>query len=375
MVLRHQSPFRKPMRTFSLLAVSWWRRTLRGPDVFPVSLCEETTRTPSRSFENSKSGPEEEPRGASKNILWGHPVDMMARPNPNKLVRFLLNPNAKHPFTMPVLSRGGRNEGDDLVPDARLSPSFKTTAPPFCQSNRAFRGAPRRNSASLFSPLRRRGERSPHIARKRREEFPSQCRTTPHLSPGFPQFPIFSGACSFPPIRADGTVLFEPPYSQSPSKNLSVAAKKFSCFPHRNFSRSQLKEGLNPSRRSWRLFEFFPCSGPRAGDEVGERMWCMLWWDFPPQVAWQCVFKFPGALVPVWPPLSPFRCPRKVNSPAHGYSPCLLSDPRETPFPRPFTSAPFGGEGGSVRGRKFLEVSFENSHPYDVSAVFVLFLL
>ncbi|KAG0724352.1 hypothetical protein GWK47_040762 [Chionoecetes opilio] len=61
---------------------------------------------------------------------------------------FLLNPNAntlQHARFEAVVSK---TEGDDLVPDARLSTSFKTTGSHVLPVESELAGTPRRNSAS-----------------------------------------------------------------------------------------------------------------------------------------------------------------------------------------------------------------------------------
>ncbi|KAG0726231.1 hypothetical protein GWK47_037063 [Chionoecetes opilio] len=143
-VLRQsEASFRKAKLILQLAgSVHCARRTLRGPPMFPPSLCEESRRT-NRSRSRLKipmSGPEEE-QGCFEDILEvtrGH--EAAGQPKQSR-PSFLLNPNAKHlhPHFASVEAVVVETEGDDLSLDAR----FVTSSRPlqhFCQSNPSCRG-------------------------------------------------------------------------------------------------------------------------------------------------------------------------------------------------------------------------------------------
>ncbi|KAG0723056.1 hypothetical protein GWK47_043358 [Chionoecetes opilio] len=225
MVLRHQSLLQEGQCVILQLAgsVIGGRRTLtRSSDVSTVSLCEESTKGPSitESFEDSNVGTRGRAEAGFEDILEDHLVDMMAAGQPKQASsEFLLNPNASTLHHASVPKPGCETEGDDLVPDARSSPSFKTTAATFCQSNPSLPGPPRRNSASS-SPVRRTARRSIRIAREGREEFSVPMQDQPLRYLLVPQFHDLLGGLLSPAIRARWTVLFGPPYSQCPFQEL-----------------------------------------------------------------------------------------------------------------------------------------------------------
>ncbi|KAG0717416.1 hypothetical protein GWK47_054500 [Chionoecetes opilio] len=94
--------------------------------LLPVSLCEESTKD-HRSRSRLKipmSGPEEEPRLASKGILEDHLVDMMAEPT-KQLRPDSCSIRSKHLAPCQCSKPWCRNRRRDLVPEPASSTSFR----------------------------------------------------------------------------------------------------------------------------------------------------------------------------------------------------------------------------------------------------------
>ncbi|KAG0719002.1 hypothetical protein GWK47_051373 [Chionoecetes opilio] len=188
MVLRHQSLLQEGQCVVLQLAGSHWCEELYEVlRCFPtVSLCEESTKD-HRSRSRLKipmSGPEEEPRVASKTSLRSL-VDMMAAGQPKQASsEVLLNPNASTLHHASVRSRGVETEGDDLVPDARFVHLLQDhCSQRFCRRIRACRD-PKKELGVIF-PCEEDGDAvPPYRQRGTGGVFSSQCRT--NLSGIFP---------------------------------------------------------------------------------------------------------------------------------------------------------------------------------------------
>ncbi|KAG0727917.1 hypothetical protein GWK47_033616 [Chionoecetes opilio] len=135
------------------------------------------------------SGPEEEPRLASKTSLRITPMDMMAAGQPKQASPgFLLNPNASTLHHASVRSRGVETEGDDLVPDARFVHLLQDHCSPVSASRiRACRD-PKKELGVIF-PCEEDGDAGLRIAREGREEFSVPMQDQPLRYLLVPQFP------------------------------------------------------------------------------------------------------------------------------------------------------------------------------------------
>ncbi|KAG0710007.1 hypothetical protein GWK47_002608 [Chionoecetes opilio] len=210
-----------------------WRRTLRGPPMFPSSLCEESTKDHrSRScLKIPMSGPEEEPRLASKTSLRSPRGHDGGQANQSKLHPSSCSIRMQAPCTMPVFEAVVSNRKAmilSLTPAS--STSFKTTAATFFWARRirACRDPQEGTRRHLF-PCEEDGDAVPPYRQRGTGGFsvPKQDQPLRYLLV-FPSSTIFSAACPSPPqFVGRWTVLFETAIlPMSIPKNLSGSCER-----------------------------------------------------------------------------------------------------------------------------------------------------
>ncbi|KAG0711887.1 hypothetical protein GWK47_019637 [Chionoecetes opilio] len=223
-----EPPLGKANGVLRFLQCHWGQRTLRGLRCFTVLFWRKPRRTIDHgSFEDSKSGPEEE-RGWLRRILEDHPWNDGAGPNPKQTCRAFQSEAST--FTMPRFEAWFETEGDDLSLSRFVPPPSRPLQPRFCKSNRACR--PQEGTRRIF-PCEEDGERSP--VPEGRGGFPPKSGPKPLRDlPGFPSSPTSRGFSL--PQFVSWTLLFETPYSQAISQKLEGSANvDVACRTDKNF--------------------------------------------------------------------------------------------------------------------------------------------